>query len=130
MKEYKVISMEEGWLSDRFDNVKLENLLNSYARDGWIVKTVFTDERPGLINISRKYCVFVLERERVEGFRTIPVTVPSRENTIEESKDKIELEIGRKLEHSSSNGIWVCDLCGSENDMSMETCEVCGKNKE
>lgn len=28
MKEYKVISMEEGWLSDRFDNVKLENLLN------------------------------------------------------------------------------------------------------
>ena len=84
-------------LSDRFDNVKLENLLNSYARDGWIVKTVFTDERPGLINISRKYCVFVLERERVEGFRTIPVTVPSRENTIEESKDKIELEIGRKL---------------------------------
>lgn len=28
MKEYKVISMEEGWLSDRFDNSRLEILLN------------------------------------------------------------------------------------------------------
>lgn len=130
MKEYKVISMEEGWFSDRFNNAKLEDMLNNYAKNGWVVKTVFTDERPGLINVSRKYCVFVLERECNNSPRTIPVTVPHRDNEIEESTDKMEFKPGRILDSESRNGIWVCDLCGSENDVSVETCEVCGKNKE
>ena len=35
----------------------------------------------------------------------------------------------KKIENQDNGNVWICDLCGSENDVSVETCEVCGKNK-
>ena len=124
MKEYKVVSMEEGFFSDRFSNTGLEDMLNKYAREGWIVKTVFTDERPGLINVSRKYCVFVLEREVVNKCVTQEVVDGTKEdeqiNDFEEiEKNDNEIEYDRSL-------FWKCEVCDSINSNDEEMCPTCG----
>ncbi len=38
MKEYKVVSPKLGWKNR---NKKYEDLLNQYAREGWVVNTIF-----------------------------------------------------------------------------------------
>ena len=63
MKQYKVLSQKDKWFSGKFDPAVLENALNSYAQQGWVVKAAFTAEIPGLFNSSREEAVVILERD-------------------------------------------------------------------
>ncbi|MBR5139692.1 MAG: DUF4177 domain-containing protein [Clostridia bacterium] len=63
MKQYKVLSQKDKWFSGKFDPAVLENALNSYAQQGWVVKAAFTAEIPGLFNNSREEAVVILERD-------------------------------------------------------------------
>lgn len=63
MKEYKILSQKDKWFSGKFDPVKLEQALNSYAQQGWVVKAAVTAEIPGFMSAVREECVIILERD-------------------------------------------------------------------
>ena len=63
MKEYKVLSQKDKWFSGKFDPQRLEEAINSYAQQGWIVKAAFSAEISGLFNASREEAIVILERE-------------------------------------------------------------------
>ena len=48
MKEYKVMSQKDKWLSSKFDPAKLEEGINAYAEEGWEVVSIATATIPGL----------------------------------------------------------------------------------
>ena len=58
MKEYKVMTQKDKWFSGKFDPVKLEEALNSYAQQGWILVSCATAN----ITETRQEFVAVLER--------------------------------------------------------------------
>jgi hypothetical protein len=62
MKEYKVLTQKDKWFSGKFDPIKLEEALNSYAQQGWRLATCATADIPG-IGGSRQEFVAVLERD-------------------------------------------------------------------
>ena len=61
MKEYKVLTQKDKWFSGKFDPAKLEEALNAYAQQGWIVKSSVTASIPGLTG-NREELVVILER--------------------------------------------------------------------
>lgn len=63
MKQYKVLSQKDKWFSGKFDPQRLENAINAYAQQGWIVKAAFTAEIPGIMSHSREEAIIVLERD-------------------------------------------------------------------
>ena len=63
MKQYKVLTQKDKWFSGKFDPIKLETAINAYAQQGWIVKTGFTAEIPGLMGSSREEAIVILERD-------------------------------------------------------------------
>lgn len=58
MKEYKVMTQKDKWFSGKFDPIKLEEALNSYAQQGWVLVSCATADIGG----SRQEFVAVLER--------------------------------------------------------------------
>ena len=46
-REYKVITQKDKWFSGKFDPEKVEGVLNSYAKQGWVMKGVATASVPG-----------------------------------------------------------------------------------
>ena len=62
MKQYKVLSQKDKWFSGKFDPAKLEQAINSYAQQGWIVKAAFSAEIPGLMG-AREEAIVILERD-------------------------------------------------------------------
>ena len=74
----------------------------------------------------------------IVGNGAIQTSVPSNENNIKKSNDNVGFEKlnqyfptnhEKKIENQGDGNVWICDLCGAENDKSMEICEVCGKIK-
>ena len=63
MKEYKVLTQKDKWFSGKFDPQKLEQAINAYAQQGWIVKAAFSAEIPGVFGASREEAIVILERE-------------------------------------------------------------------
>ena len=63
MKQYKVLTQKDKWFSGKFDPQRLEEAVNSYAQQGWEVKSAFTAEIPGLMGHSREEAIIILERE-------------------------------------------------------------------
>ena len=63
MKEYKVLTQKDKWFSGKFDPEKLEQAINSYADQGWVVKSTFSAEIPGMFGQSREEAIIVLKRE-------------------------------------------------------------------
>ena len=63
MKEYKVLTQKDKWFSGKFDPQKLEEAINSYAKQGWVVKSAFSAEIPGLFSASREEAIIILERD-------------------------------------------------------------------
>lgn len=63
MKEYKVLSQKDKWFSGKFDPLRLEQAINAYAQQGWVVKAAFTAEIPGIMSHSREEAIVILERE-------------------------------------------------------------------
>lgn len=61
-KEYKVLSQKDKWFTGKFDPALLEQALNSYAQQGWILKAAVTASIPGLIGGNREELVMILER--------------------------------------------------------------------
>lgn len=41
MKEYKIITQKDKWFSGKFDPQKLEDKMNAYAQQGYIMKAAF-----------------------------------------------------------------------------------------
>lgn len=62
MKEYKILTQKDKWFSGKFDPAVLEQAINSYAQQGWTVKTAFTAQIPGFGG-AREECLVLLERD-------------------------------------------------------------------
>ncbi len=62
MKEYKVLTQKDRFFGKKFDPVKLEGALNSYANEGWQVKIGATAEFPGWGG-KREELIIILERD-------------------------------------------------------------------
>ncbi len=60
-KEYKVLTQKDKWFSGKFDPAQLEEALNAYADQGWIVKSATTASIPGFGG-NRDELVVILER--------------------------------------------------------------------
>lgn len=63
MKQYKVLSQKDKFLSGKFDPEKLEQALNSYATEGWRVVSMATASFPTLTG-TREELIVVLERDK------------------------------------------------------------------
>lgn len=63
MKTYKVLTQKDRFFAGKFDPEKLEAAINSYAEQGWEVKSIATASIPGFGG-TREEMVVVLERER------------------------------------------------------------------
>lgn len=63
MKEYKVMSQKDKWFSRKFDPEALENGLNAYASEGWVVKSIATAKIPGITG-EREEMIVVFERDK------------------------------------------------------------------
>ena len=63
MKQYKVLSAKDKWYTGKFDPERLEEAINSYAKQGWVVKVAFTSEIPAPLGTRREEVLIVLERD-------------------------------------------------------------------
>ena len=63
MKEYKVLSQKDKWFSSKFDPQKLEEAINAYAKQGWVLKSAFSADIPGVFGGTRNEAIIVLERD-------------------------------------------------------------------
>lgn len=61
-KEYKVLTQKDKWFSGKFDPAKLEEALNAYAEQGWVVKAATTAAITGLMSGNRDEMIIILER--------------------------------------------------------------------
>jgi hypothetical protein len=59
--EYKVITQKDKWFSGKFDPEKIEQLLNSYAEQGWRFKGMASASVPGFTG-ARDEIIIVMER--------------------------------------------------------------------
>ncbi len=64
MKEYKVLTQKDKWFSGKFNPEKLEQALNAFSEQGWIVKSVTTATFPGMLSSNREEIVVFLERDK------------------------------------------------------------------
>lgn len=64
MKEYKVLTQKDKWFSGKFNPQQLEDAMNSFAEQGWIVKSVATATFPGALGGKREEIIVVLERDK------------------------------------------------------------------
>jgi hypothetical protein len=61
--QYKVLTQKDRFFAGKFDPLKLEGALNSYAAEGWKVVSIATAEVPGL-GQKREELIVVMERPR------------------------------------------------------------------
>lgn len=61
--EYKVLTQKDRFFGGKFDPIKLEEALNSYAHQGWAVSGIATADIPGWSG-SRQELVVVMSRPR------------------------------------------------------------------
>src|SRR5262249_33845982 len=61
-KQYKVLTQKDKWFSAKFDPERLEQAINAYANQGWVVKSVTTASFPGFVGGNRDEMIVVLER--------------------------------------------------------------------
>ena len=61
-KEYKVLTQKDRWFSTKFDPARLEEALNAYAEQGWVVKAATTAAFTGLLSGNREELIVILER--------------------------------------------------------------------
>jgi hypothetical protein len=60
-KQYKVMTQKDKWFSQKFDPEKLEQALNAYAKEGWVVKSICTAQIAGLGG-AREELIVVFEK--------------------------------------------------------------------
>jgi len=59
MKQYKVVTQKDKWFSSKFDPEKLEELINSLASQGWVLKSTASAN----VGQSRSELVLIFERD-------------------------------------------------------------------
>jgi len=63
MKEYKVLTQKDRFFGNKFNPVKIEAALNSYAEEGWVLKVGATAEFPGF-GSKREELILIMERDQ------------------------------------------------------------------
>ena len=63
MREYKDLTQKDRWFGGKFEPLKIEQALNSYAQEGWRLVAATTAEFPSMIS-KRDEMIMILERER------------------------------------------------------------------
>lgn len=63
MKEYKVMSQKDKFLSGKFDPELLEAAINSYAEQGWEVVNIASATIPGFGG-SREEMIVLFQRDK------------------------------------------------------------------
>jgi len=61
-KEYKVLTQKDKWFSGKFNPLLLEQALNAYAKEGWILVGCATADIAGF-GATRQEFVAILERD-------------------------------------------------------------------
>ena len=64
MKEYKIVTQIDKWMSQKFDPEALEGAMNAYAQEGWRVQQLTTASIPGFMGGNREELIIILEREK------------------------------------------------------------------
>jgi Domain of unknown function (DUF4177) len=62
VKQYKVLTQKDKWFEGKFDLAKLEEALNHYAHQGWVVRAMSTPHVMGFTGVSKEEIVVLLER--------------------------------------------------------------------
>ncbi len=60
-KEYKVLTQKDKWFSGKFDPDRLEEAINAYTSQGWVVRGVTTAAIPGFAG-TRDEMIILMER--------------------------------------------------------------------
>ena len=63
MKEYKVMSQKDKFLSGKFDPDLLEKAINAYAEQGWRVVSMASATIPGFTG-AREEMIVLFERDK------------------------------------------------------------------
>ena len=61
-RQYKVLTTKDRWFEGKFDLAKLEEALNHYARQGWVVRGMATPHVVGFSGGPKEEIVILLER--------------------------------------------------------------------
>lgn len=61
-REYKLLTAKDKIFEGKFDLARLEEALNHYARQGWVVKAVTTPHVKGFTGLNEETLVVLLER--------------------------------------------------------------------
>lgn len=61
-KQYKVLTQKDKWFSGKFDPQKLEEALNAYAEQGWVVKAAATATIASGFGANREEMIIIMER--------------------------------------------------------------------
>jgi hypothetical protein len=61
-RQYKVLTQKDKWFEGKFDLGRLEEALNHYARQGWVVRSMATPHITGFSGGTREELVILLER--------------------------------------------------------------------
>ena len=61
-KQYKVLTQKDRWFEGKFDLSRLEDALNHYALQGWVVRAMSTPHVVGFSGGPREEIVVLLER--------------------------------------------------------------------
>lgn len=62
-KEYKILSQKDKWYSGKFSPETLENAINAYAEEGWMVIAAFSADIPGVFSANRNEAIVIMERD-------------------------------------------------------------------
>lgn len=63
MKQYKVLTQKDRFFAGKFDPEKLEEAINSYASEGWVVVTITTASIPSFTG-TREEIIIVMSRDK------------------------------------------------------------------
>lgn len=63
MFEYKVLTQKDKWFSGKFDPENIERAINSYAQQGWRIKSSVSANIPSFGGM-REELIIILEREK------------------------------------------------------------------
>jgi hypothetical protein len=61
-RQYKVLTPKDKWFENKFDLARLEEALNFYAKQGWVVRSMATPQIAGFSGGLKEELVILLER--------------------------------------------------------------------
>jgi hypothetical protein len=62
VKQYKILTPKDKWFDNKFDLVRLEEALNHFAKQGWVVRSMSTPQIAGFSGAVKEEFVILLER--------------------------------------------------------------------